>query len=75
MEKSREKEQSMATKLALLLTAVSLFAVGLFATAIGTVDQVWEHTLGLCMVLSSILLVDEIEEKRQFVKDLLNLFK
>lgn len=75
MEKSREKEQSMATKLALLLTAVCLFVVGLYATAIGTVDQVWEHALGMCMVLSSILLVDEIDDKRQFVKDLLKLFK
>ena len=75
MEKHVEKEQSMATKLVILLIASCLIIAGIFAASIGTVYQVWEHTLGLCMVFAGILLLDEIKHKRQFVKDIFDFIK
>ncbi|MBO4550036.1 MAG: hypothetical protein J5733_04840 [Bacteroidaceae bacterium] len=75
MENHVEKEQSMATKLALSLTSVFLMFAGILIASIGIVDQVWEHTLGLCMVFGSILLFDEIEHKSKFVKDIIDFIK
>ena len=72
---NQKKEQSIATKLALSLSAFGLILVGLFTTAIGSVDQVWEHTLGMCLLFSGILLIDNIADKRQFIKDLIKLMK
>ena len=69
------KRTSLATKLAILSSALMLFFVGMAVAAIGVADQIWEHTLGLCMVFSSIILVECIDDKKQFVKDLVNLFK
>ena len=69
------KKQSIATKLALSLSAFGLMLVGIFTTAIGMVDQVWEHTLGLCMVFAAILVAERIEDKRQFAKDIVEFIK
>ena len=75
MKNHVRKEQSLATKLAISLSALSLIVVGILSASIGSVDKVWEHTLGICMLFAGILLIDSIEDKKKFVKDLINLFK
>lgn len=75
MEKHVEKEQSMATKLALLLIASFMLIIGILGASIGAVDKVWEHTLSMCIALLSIPVFDAIEDKKQFVKDIKDLFK
>lgn len=81
MENKIRKEQSLAQKLAISVIAGTMLLVGITLTMVepASIQKsgsfVWLHTIGMLLAMSSILVANEIKDKREFLSTMKNHWK
>ena len=76
MKAEESSAQTFGQKMALAVIILVMEALGtIFVLAEVPGGGVWLHTIGMLLVLSGIILVDEIKEKREFWNQVKSLFE
>ena len=76
MKAEESSAQTFGQKMALAVIILVMEALGtIFVLAEVQGGGVWLHTIGMLLVLSGIILVDEIKEKREFWNQVKSLFE